>query len=102
MASTDKVHLNLDTTERDEEFEPFVVSVNGKALTLNDPAEMDYQQLIECETPLQWLKYTMTQEDRDHLAVAKLKAWRLGKLMDGYMAHFKTKERVDTREKLGF
>lgn len=105
MTTPEKVHLNLDTVERDPEhsFEVFAFVLNGRRIEIQDPAEIDYQDLLECESPAEFLRYTMTEEDRDYLAGAKgLKGWRFGKLLEAYLKHYKAAERVDDRKKLGF
>lgn len=111
MASTDKIHFNLDEVERDDKFEVFTFAATDKetkeqrTLRATDPADIDYQDLLAIETPAQFFKYTMTQEDRDFLAKTRIKGWRFGKLIEAYLAHYKAQERVGTEEqrrKLGF
>lgn len=105
MASN-TVHFNLDTATRDEEFEPFVAVVKDRKLTISDPAEVDYQHLLGIENPLEFLRFCMSQEDRDFLADQHFESWRLGMLLEMFLKHYKASERVDTagldRKKLGF
>ena len=104
MASTDVIHFNADTAERPDEFEVFTAVVGDKTLRITDPADIDYQDLLQCETPLEFFKYAMSQEDRDHLANTRLKSWRLNLLLEAYLKHYRASERVDkdVRAKLGF
>ena len=106
MASTDKVHLNLDTAEREEEFELFATVINGRRIEISDPADLDYKELLAIETPLQFFRYTMAEEDRDYLAEQNLKGWRLGLLLESYLKHYRAQERIDERleqrKKMGF
>ncbi len=106
MASTDKVHLNLDTAERPEEFELFATVINGRRIEIGDPADIDYKDLLTIDTPLQFFRYTMSEEDRNWLAEQNLKGWRLGLLLETYLRHYRAQERIDERleqrKKLGF
>lgn len=106
MASTDKVHFVVDEAKRPdtEVFETFTADVKGRMITFGDPAEIDYQDLLACETPMQFWKFTVAQEDRDYIAECRMEGWRLGALLTAYLEHYRAAERVDvdTRKKLGF
>jgi hypothetical protein len=104
MASTDKIHLNLDEAERpdDQKFDLFAFNLKDRRIEVSDPAEIDYQDLLECETPIEFFRFTMSQDDRDFLAAQRMPAWRLGLLLEKYLTHYKAKERIDQRKKLGF
>lgn len=106
MASTDKVHFVVEEAERPpgEQFEPFVADVYGRTITFGDPAEIDYQDLLQCETAMEFWKYTVSQEDRDYIAGKRMPGWRLGALLTAYLGHFRAADRVDAdvRRKLGF
>lgn len=102
MADTGKVHFDLDTVERDETFEPFAVTIKGRRIVISDPADIDYQDLLTVQQPLEFFKFTMSQEDRDYLREQHFPGWRLGKLFEAYLDHYKAEERIDQRKKLGF
>lgn len=105
MASTDKVHFVVDDAQRDEKpIDPFVADIKGRLVTFGDPAEIDYQDLLSCETPMEFWKYTVSQEDRDHIATTRMESWRLGALLKAYLEHYRATDRVDAdvRKKLGF
>lgn len=102
MASTDKIHLNLDEVTRGDSFEMFAVNVNGRRIEISDPAELDYQDLLECETPVEFFRFCMSADDREFLSKQRIPGWRLGKLLEGYLDHYKAQERTDNRKKLGF
>lgn len=102
MASTDKIHFNLDEAAREETFDLFVAVVNDRRIEISDPADIDYQDLLACDSPIEFWKFTMSQEDRDWLAEQRIKGWRIGLLLEKYLKHYKAQERVDARKKLGF
>ena len=103
MASTDHIDLNLDTAERpvDQVKPKFSFTWKGRRIELSDPAEVDYRDLLEVESPVGFLRYTAGKEDRDFLASAEgsMEGWRLGLLMEKYYAHFGLDKE---RKKLGF
>jgi len=90
MASTDHIDLDLDSLERDVTYKPFVFGWKGRTISLSDPAELDFRQLLEVETPIGFLKFTASQEDRDFLASDEgwMESWRLNKLIEKYYRHF--------------
>jgi hypothetical protein len=90
MASTDKIHLDLNAVEREETYEPFVFDWKGRVISLSDPAELDFRQLLEVETPIGFLRFTASQADRDFLASdeGRMESWRLNKLIEAYYKHF--------------
>jgi hypothetical protein len=104
MASTDKVHFVVDDAKKDEVFDPFVADVKGRTITFGDPSEIDYQDLLSCETPMEFWKYSVSKEDRDYIAETRMESWRLGALLKAYLSHYRAAERVDedVRRKLGF
>lgn len=101
MASTDQIDLNLDEVTREESYKPFVFSWKGRTISLSDPAELDWGQLAEVESPVGFLRYTASQEDRDFLASkeGRMEGWRLGKLIERYYKHFGIDPQ---RNKIGF
>lgn len=106
MASTNNtIHLDLDTAERpaDQVHEPFTFNWKGRAITLSDPAEIDWRELLEIESPVGFLRYTATQEDREFLRsdAGKMEGWRIGVLMEGYYKHFGL-DKNKSADKLGF
>lgn len=103
MASTDHIDLNLDTAERPaDQIKPdFAFVWKERRIVLTDPANVDYRKLLEVETPLQFLRFTAQQEDRDFLASPEgsMEGWRLNLMMEGYYKHFGMDKE---RQKLGF
>lgn len=105
MASTDKVHFVVDDAKREETPpEPFVADVKGRSITFGDPAEIAYQDLLSCETPMEFWRFTVSEDDRDYIADTRMEAWRLGALLKAYLEHYRAADRVDpnVRRKLGF
>ena len=102
MASTDRIHFNLDTAERPDHFEVFVANIAGKAVPISDPADLDYKVLLAVDSPFEFFRHCMSQEDRDLLAAQDMPGWRLGLLLEAYLKHYKAEERIDERKRLGF
>jgi hypothetical protein len=106
VAAVQAVDFDLDAVERETTFKPFTFTVKDpkkdnepRVIVLSDPAELDYQKLLEIESPIGFLRYVASQPDRDFLAQAKIEGWRLGKLMEAYYRHYNLDQ---SRAKLGF
>jgi hypothetical protein len=88
MSATESITLNLDAIEREKTYEPFVVGIGGRSVTMTDPAEIDWKDLAEIDQPVQFFKYACDKETRDYLLTQKIPGWKLGKLIEAYMAHY--------------
>lgn len=83
-----KIALNLDALEREDAAEPFVVVVGGKEVEFIDPAELDWEELAEFDSPRDFVNMALDDESRDHVLAQKLPGWKFKALWDGYQAHF--------------
>lgn len=83
-----QVTLDLDNVEREETYKPFVVNVDGKAITFTDPAEIDWKDLLDIEEPAQFLRHAVSAEDRAHLKQADIPGWKFKLLMESYTNHY--------------
>lgn len=100
----ESVTLNLDTVERDPEeivAEPFTVVIGGRAITMTDPAELDWQDLLELNNPADFLRFCVSAEERRHIAAQRIPGWKLGKLMQAYMDHYRLEEQMDKARRMG-
>ncbi len=91
MPSDQKIHLDLNAVTRDDGAkEPFVFDWKGRTISLSDPAELEWGDLLEVETPIGFLKYTASQDDRDFLASreGQMEGWRINKLIEAYYRHY--------------
>lgn len=86
--SKTKIALNLDILEREDAAEPFVVVVGGKEVEFIDPADLDWEELAEFDSPRDFVNMALGEEDRVHLLAQKLPGWKFKALWDGYQAHF--------------
>lgn len=80
--------FNLDTVERGETFRPFRPVVNGKVVTMTDPADLDFMDLLDIEHPVLFLRYCVSDEDREHIKNANLPGWKFNKLIEAYQKHY--------------
>ena len=89
--------LDLDTVERPAEdvVAPFVVTVKGRVITMTDPEEFDWQDLLTIQTPQDFLRYCTTAEDREFLRDLKMPGWKFGQLMKAYQKHYKIDQKLE-------
>lgn len=94
---TGVVDFDLDaaTREHDEVIRPFAVNFRGKVITMTDPAEIDWQDLLTIHNPADFLRHCVSEEDRRHIRKQRgVEGWRFGELMDAYMTHYKLEEKL--------
>ena len=89
--------LDLDAVERPAEdiVPPFVVNVAGRLITMSDPEEFDWQDLLNIQTPQDFLRYCVSADDRDYLRDLKMPGWKFGALMKGYQRHYKIDAKLE-------
>lgn len=87
-ALPEKVHLNLDTLERERTYTTFTPVVNGRAIHMTDPFELDWRDLMSIEDPSQFLRYAISEEDRSWLREQAIPGWKFAKLVEGYVRHY--------------
>lgn len=88
------ISLDLDTLEREDARPPFVVKVEGREITLGDPEDIDWQDLVEIESPAEFIRFCATKEDRDFLLSQKVPGWKFSKLMEAYQQHYGIDEKL--------
>lgn len=97
--------FDLDAEERDDVKEPFVANIGGRAITMTDPEDIDWQDLLDIENPVAFLRFCVSDDDRDHIFEQSMPGWKLGRLMDAYMKHYgvdKKMREFERAQKRGF
>lgn len=104
---TGKIHLDLDSLEREEVFglpqakrEPYTVNANGRAISFRDAIELNHLILAQMEmTPLRFFKAAIADPD-DYKHFVRwaneagddgkhgLTGFKMRALMEGYRDHY--------------
>ena len=97
------VDLDLDTVERPEkdQIRPFVFNLAGRQITMTDPAELDWLDLAELENPVELIRHCCSREDRDHIVAQAMPGWKLGKLVEAFMQHYRLEEKMAEARRRG-
>ena len=90
------VTLDLDAYERpvDEVKPTFTANVGDRVVTMIDPANVDWRDLLVMEDPNEFLRHAFSPEDRKHLLAQPLPGWKFNKLMDAYYNHYELEEQI--------
>lgn len=88
------VSIDLDTAERpaDEVKAPFTVKIEGKVITMKDPVDLDWRDLLNMQDPREFIRLTMSAEDRDHLSKTSFPGWKFSQLMEAFYRHYDLEE----------
>ena len=86
--------LDLETRPDKDIKPPFVVNVEGRKLTLQDPTEIDWRDLAAVEIPADLLRVAMSREDRNYLQGLALPAWKFNRLMEAYYNHYDLEDKI--------
>jgi hypothetical protein len=91
------VDLDLDAFERPatEVIPPYTVRLGGRTISMTNPDEIDWQDLLDIRDPVQFLRYSCSREDFQFILSFKLPGYKMAKLMEAYQTHFKIEEKLD-------
>lgn len=93
--------FNLDEQERAAAPEIFSTLVGGKRITMTDPEDLDWEDLLAIETPYDFLTYSCSPEDRRHILSLKLPGWKFSKLIEAYKQHYGFDEKIAAARRAG-
>lgn len=91
------VDLDLDALERPAEeasIQPFTVKIAGRTITMTDPQEIDWQDLVDLESPVEFMRHCVNDDDRAHIRKQSIPGWKIGQLMEAYMEHYRLEDRI--------
>jgi len=83
----DNITLNLDTIES-EVAEPFVFSVGAEKFTMTDAQDLDWQVLMDLESPLDFFRHCLPEEDKDRFLKQEVSGRKMNALIQAYMTHY--------------
>lgn len=99
--SKSKIHLNLDTLEREQvrglpapKADPWTITFEGQELHFTDPAEIDAAILMRMEeTPARFFRAALDDEGFNHVmkqfeTKGKLPGWKLNAILQGYQDYY--------------
>ena len=74
---------------------PFVAVLAGREIVFSDPAELDWQDLLEIGDPVDFLRYVVSKEDREFIHKQKLAAFKFNRLMEAFMTYYELDEKLE-------
>jgi hypothetical protein len=84
-----KIDFNLDTIEREQHYAPFTIVVADRRMTLVDPKEIDWKDLLDIEQPIQFLSHVFaSDEDKAFFKQQNFPGWKLDKMIEQYTKHY--------------
>lgn len=93
-ADRQQIDFNLETAEKEKVYSPFTAYIpatdggEGRTITMTDPADIDWQDLLEVDQPQKFLRYCISDEDKAWLLEQKIKGWQFAKLIEAYQKHY--------------
>lgn len=84
--------IDLDTIERKDAKPPFKAKILDRVITMLDPQDLDWRDLLEMKDPREFLRLTVSPEDRDWLARQAIPGWKFGQLMEAFYRHYDLEE----------
>lgn len=89
MPENQKIAFNLATAEREKTYEPFVVALpDGETVTLNDPRDLDWKDLVSIENPPDFFRLCLSEDDKAKFRKAPIPGWALNQLMEAFQIHY--------------
>ena len=90
--ATPKIHFSVEQAglardRKNKDREPFRVDVNGRIIEMTDAADLDWKVLLEIEHPVLFLKYCVSDADRNWLREEPLKGAVCNLMIEAYQKH---------------
>jgi hypothetical protein len=83
------VTLNLDKLEREDTKGPFAYLHAGRRWVLNDPEDIDWQELLSSVgNPVMMLRAALPPDDRDAFFKSPMPTWKMKALAKNYQDHY--------------
>lgn len=82
-----EVSLDLDTLEKESDPGPFAFRAGGERFEVRDARDLDWQELLSVDLGLDTLRVALG-DDWTRFKKVGLPAWKLDKVVDGYMRHY--------------
>lgn len=91
------VDFDLDAYERpaDEIIPPFVVRLGGRVIEMQNPDDIDWKDLLDITDPVNFLRHSVTKEERNHIFSLNIPGHKLNAMMERYQEHFKIEEKME-------
>lgn len=84
--------IDLDAAERQDSKPPFKAKIGDRVITMIDPQELDWRDLLAMQDPREFLRLTVSPEDRDYLSRQAIPGWKFGQLMEAFYRHYDLEE----------
>jgi hypothetical protein len=86
--------IDLDAAERpaDEVKPPFRAKVADRVITMKDPSDLDWRDLMNLTDPREFIRLSMDAEDRQFLARTPIPGWKFNQLMEAFYHHYDLEE----------
>lgn len=89
MAADTKITFNLNTAEREKSYEPYVVALSdGSTITMTDPAELDWSEILLIENPADFFRFCVSEDDKPRLRKEKIPGWKMRLLIEDFQRHY--------------
>lgn len=97
------VTFDLDAQERPENEvkPPFVAALGGRKITMVDPEELDWRDLITLSEPTDFLRVAISAEDRAFLTKQNIPGWKFTRLLEAYYTHYDLDEKLASARRRG-
>jgi len=91
------IDFDLDAYERPEEevIPDYKIKLGGRVITMTNPDEIDWKDLLDITDPVAFLRHSCSKEDRSFILGLQLPGYKFGKLMEGYYTHFQIDDKME-------
>jgi hypothetical protein len=84
--------IDLDSIERKDAKPPFKAKIGDRVITMIDPQEVDWRDLLNMQDPREFLRLALSVDDREFLSNQDIPGWKFGQLMEAFYRHYDLEE----------
>lgn len=84
------VALDLDSLERENAPEPFVVKLGGRRISMIDVRDLDWQLAasLSPNRPYQFFEAVVPEDEQEHFLSQQLPLWKIERMAQQYRDHY--------------
>jgi len=86
------VDFDLDAVQRPKNEgneRPFRARLGDRTVVFTDPAELAWQDQLEIDNPVMFLRFCVTDDDRDYIRDLRIEGWKFNQLIERFLRHYK-------------
>lgn len=95
------VDFDLDALEKDpkQAVDTFAANIGDKRIEFANPEDVDWQDLVLVETPVDMVQFLVTEDDLKHIRAQRIPSWKVGELVNRILSHYRFDQKFEEAQR---